>query len=130
MHLISDNIHDGVIAIDENGIINYVNTAAVSLFDYSKEELVGKSVNMLMPMQYSINHDQYLDKYLETGTNNVIGTGRKTIGKRKDGSMFPIYLSISEIKSDDRHIFVGMIQDMSEKQEAQKQNEIALAGKS
>lgn len=118
MHIISDNINDGVIAIDENGVINYANNAAVKLFDYSMGELIGKSVNILMPMQYSLNHDQYLDKYLETGINNVIGTGRKTIGKRKDGSMFPIYLSISDIRSDDKHIFVGVIQDLTEKKQS------------
>lgn len=123
MHVISDNIHDGVIAIDENGIINYANIAAVSLFDYSTDELIGKSVNILMPMQYGFNHDQYLDNYLATGINNVIGRGRETIGRRKDGSMFPVYLSISEIRSDNRHIFVGIIQDISEKQEVPKQKE-------
>lgn len=125
IHIIADNVIDGIIAIDANGIINYANPATEKIFGYSMEELMGKSINMLMPMPYDRGHNQYIKKYLKTGIKNIIGIGRETVGQRKDGSIFPISLAISEIKSDNKSIFVGVIQDITERKEAEKKVEEA-----
>lgn len=125
IHIIADNVIDSIIAIDEKGIINYINPATEKIFGYPIKELLGRSVNMLMPMPYDRDHNQYIQKYLKTGIKNIIGIGRETVGKRKDGSIFPISLAISEIKSDNKSIFVGVIQDITERKEAGKKVEEA-----
>jgi two-component system sensor kinase FixL len=105
---------DGIITIDERGVIESMNPAAARLFGYGPEEVIGKSINMLMPEPDRSRHDSYIHNYRTTGEGKIIGIGREVTGRRKDGSVFPFHLSISEVKLPDRRIFTGFIHDISE----------------
>lgn len=111
---IFDEAVDGIIIINQLGLIEDINAAASTLFDYPKEEVIGKNVHILMPKDYSIHHDEYVNKYVSTRIPKIIGIGREVVGKRKDGSFFPFWLSVSEVKLDDKVLFAGFIHDLSE----------------
>ncbi len=112
---------DGIIMIDDKGIIQDCNPAASRIFGYQSEELVGQNVKMLMPSPYNEEHDGYLDHYHQTGVQNIIGSGgRELIGKRKDGSTFPMDLSIGEMKLDDQTLFSGLVRDITERKQAEE----------
>ena len=113
---------DGIIIIDEKGTINRINQSACSLFSFSKEELLGKNVSQLMPRPHATQHDQYLSKYQETGEKKIIGIGREVDGQRKDGTLFPIKLSVSEFQIEEKTYYTGVIHDLS----AQKGTELKL----
>jgi PAS domain S-box-containing protein len=104
---------DGIIVIDEGGRIQVYSEACVKLFGYRREEVVGNNVKMLMPDPYQSQHDDYLSHYLTTGTKRIIGIGREVQGLRKDGSTFPMYLSVGEGKIQDQRIFVGIVHDIT-----------------
>ncbi len=101
--------------IDETGAILSFNRAAAELFGYSKEEVIGQNVRMLMPEPYRSGHDAYLRDYLETDIAKIIGIVRQVEGQRKDGSIFPMELGVAEVKQDGRRHFVGFIHDLSER---------------
>lgn len=109
---------DSVITIDHQGVIVSSNPATERLFGYQANELIGKGISILMPKPYSNECETYLRKYLETGVSRIIGNGREVIGKRKDGSVFPIDLNVSEI----RHLglFTGILRDISERKSLQR----------
>src|SRR5690348_11052100 len=86
---------DGIITIDERGIIDFVNPAAAKMFGYDPADLIGKNVSMLMPSPHAQEHDRYLETYCRTGQTHIIGVGRELIAKRKDGSTFPMRLAVS-----------------------------------
>ena len=86
---------DPIIMINERGIIESANSATEDVFGYSLEELIGQNVKILMPSPYRENHDRYLINYLTSGKANVIGIGREIVGKRKNGSIFPMELAVS-----------------------------------
>jgi PAS domain S-box-containing protein len=111
---------DGIIVINARGIIEMVNQAAADLFRYPAEEMIGRNVNMIVPSPHHNNHDQYIKRYLQTGERKIIGIGREVEGKRKDGSLFPLRLSISELRIGSDRKFTGIIHDLSEQKEAQK----------
>ena len=111
---------EGIITIDDHGLIESVNHAAEKIFGYRSRELVGKNVSVLMPMPHRAAHDGYLENYQQTGRAKIIGIGREVSGKRKDGSVFPMDLSISEVKLPGRRIFTGFIRDITERKEAEK----------
>lgn len=111
---------DGIIVIDERGIIEQVNESAARLFGYGLDELLGHNISMLMPQPHRGRHDSYIENYLQTGIRKIIGIGREVEGLRKDGSRFPFRLSISEVKLKDRHIFTGIVHDLTEQKEAEK----------
>jgi len=113
---------DGIIIIDQLGIILKVNNAASELFGYQEDELIGRNINMLMPRKYSEKHDGYLQNYHRTGEKKIIGIGREVEGKRKNNTVFPCYLSISEVRLPDTVLYTGIVHDLTE----QKQNEREL----
>ena len=84
---------DAIIIIDQRGAVQRFNQAAQKMFGYSEPEMLGVNVRLLMPEPYRGQHDSYLERYRETGTATIIGTGREVDGQRKDGSMFPMFLS-------------------------------------
>ncbi len=115
IHAIVDTAVDGIISINDRGIIETYNRAAVELFGYSSEEVVGNNVNMLMPEPYAAEHDTYLGNYKRSGKAKIIGIGREVTGKRKDGSLFPMELSVAEVRLGDRRIFAGIVRDMTQR---------------
>ncbi|WP_217913475.1 PAS domain S-box protein [Miltoncostaea marina] len=108
-----DTAADGIITIDERGVIETVNTAAERLFGYTKEELAGRNVSALMPDPDSAAHDGYLERYLRTGEARIIGIGRDVTGLRRDGSAFPMHLSVAEMRLGDERRFTGIVRDIS-----------------
>lgn len=110
---VMDAAVDGIIIIDERGLIETANPAAEKLFGYVSDEMVGRNVSMLMPSPYREEHDGYLENYSRTKDAKVIGVGREVEGKRRDGSLFPLYLAVSEVEFDGRRIFAGFVHDLS-----------------
>jgi len=111
---------DAIITIDEKGTVLSFNQAAIRMFGYSSAEVVGHNVSMLMPSPYRDYHDEYLRRYLRTKQARIIGIGREVIGLKKDGSTMPIDLAVSEVKGPEKHIFVGIIRDISEQKYLEK----------
>ena len=125
---------DGIITIDESGIIESINPAGERLFGWSAAELVGQPVTVLMPEPYHSEHDDYLSHYLETGERRIIGIGREVEGRRKDGSVFPMDLAVSEVRLPGRRLFTGIARDISERRRAdaearQRLDELAHASR-
>lgn len=120
-HTLAKTAHEAIFLIDVNGIIKFVNPSAEALFGYPAKELLGENVKMLMPSPHREKHDSYIANYLETGIKHIIGTGRQLIGQRKDGSQFPMYLSVGEIQLSHAHLFAGLIMDLSTQQTLQRE---------
>jgi two-component system, LuxR family, sensor kinase FixL len=118
-----DTVVDGLITIDQRGVIQSFNKACTILFGYQPEEVVGENVRILMPEPYSSEHDGYITGYLETQVPRLIGVGREVAGRRKDGSTFPMELAIGESPQAGNHAFVGIIRDLTERREAERQRE-------
>ena len=110
---------EAIITIDAAGIIESANPATQKLFGYLDAELIGQNVKMLMPEPYSSEHDGYLHHHLTTSERKIIGIGREVIGLRKDGTEFPIHLSVSTFEVNDARYFAGIIHDMSERKRAE-----------
>lgn len=106
---------EGMILIDERGRVRSANPAAERIFGWSEAELVGQNVRMLMPPPYRDEHDGYLANYMRTGLAQIIGIGREVVGQRKDGSSFPMDLSVSEVRVGDERLFTGFVRDISER---------------
>ncbi len=113
---------DGIITIDSRGTITTVNPAAAKLFGYGQDEFVGRNVHFLMPEPEHSLHDGYLSNYRNTGRRSIIGIGREVTGRRRDGSLFPMHLSVSEFEADGGVQFTGIIHDLS----ARNATEVAL----
>jgi PAS domain S-box-containing protein len=112
---------EGIITIDEHGIIESVNAAAERIFGYKASEIIGKNVSLLMPSPHRELHDSYIANYLRTGHAKIIGIGREVTGRRKKGSFFPMDLSVSEVKLADRRMFTGFIRDITERKQLEKE---------
>ena len=110
---------DGIISIDISGRMVLVNQAAAELFGYEKEEMLGQNINMLMPAYHARQHDGYIGNYMKTGEAKIIGIGRDVVAQRKDGSQFPIRLSISEVEMDNRRLFTGIVHDLTRQKSAE-----------
>jgi len=111
---------DGIITIRKDGSIESVNPAAAKLFQYEVDEFLGQNVKFLMPDPWRHEHDAYLSNYLGTGQRKIIGIGRDVQGQRKDGSVFPMHLSVSEFNVNDEVFFTGIIHDLSERRAAEQ----------
>ena len=116
-----NTVIDGVIVIDDTGTIQSSNPAVSNIFGYTKAELIGKNVKMLMPESYAQDHDLYISSYLETGDGKIIGKGREVEGLRKDGSIFSLELGINEMRIGGKRKFVGTLRDISERKEREAQ---------
>jgi two-component system sensor kinase FixL len=116
---ILDTVSDAMVVIDERGIMHSFSAAAERLFNYRPDEVLGKNVNMLMPSPYRENHDGYINRYLRTGERRIIGIGRVVVGERKDGSTFPMELSVGEMRSGNERFFTGFIRDLTERQQTE-----------
>lgn len=112
---------DGFILIDSRGRILLFNPACERLFGYRADEVFQENVKLLMPQTYSLHHDEYLRNFLRTGERKIIGIGREVVGRRKDGSTFPMDLSVGEAKQDGESIFVGIIHDLTERKLTERQ---------
>lgn len=110
-----DHVVDGIITINEHFRIETWNPAAKKIFGYDSEEVIGKNVDMLMPEPYHSQHDTYVANYLRTGQAKIIGIGREVAGKRKDGSVFPMDLAVSEFKLGTQRFFTGIVRDITER---------------
>lgn len=118
-----DTVVDGLITIDRTGVVQSYNKACVSLFGYQSDEVLGQNIRTLMPEPYHSEHNGYITAYLETGIPKIIGIGREVMGRRKDGSTFPMELAVGESPNGGNHAFVGIIRDLTERREAEKQRE-------
>src|SRR5580692_9489178 len=105
---------DGIMVIDEKGTVLFYNGACQQLFQYSPQEVIGQNVKMLMPAPYRAEHDGYIARYRATHEPHIIGVGREVTGRRKDGSVFPMYLSVGEGKLAGKQVFVGIVHDLTE----------------
>ena len=117
---IIENAIDGIITIDTRGLIEMINPAACLLFGYSSAEVTGKNISLLMPKPHSDRHDQYLARYQKTGDPHIIGIGREVQGLKKNGSVFPFRLALSEVQFSGRVIYTGFIHDLSREKEAEE----------
>ena len=121
LRAVVDTAVDGVILIDARGTVTTFNPACEKLFGYKSAEVVGQNVKMLMPEPYRAEHDGYLRNYKSTGEAKIIGIGREVTGRRKDGSTFPMDLSVGEARQDGESTFVGIIHDLSERKRTEEQ---------
>ena len=116
---ILETVPDAMIVIDDLGMIQLFSSAAERLFGYQARDIVGLNVKTLMPSPYWEHHDGYLQRYARTGEKRIIGSGRVVVGRRCDGSTFPIELAVGEMNSAGRRYYTGFIRDLTERQEAQ-----------
>jgi two-component system sensor kinase FixL len=123
-----DTVPDAMIVIDTRGVIQSFSVTAERLFGYPAREAVGQNVSILMPTPYKTQHDGYLDQYRATGERRVIGQGRLAVGQRRDGSTFPMELSVGEMRSGDRRFFTGFVRDLTERQQTQQRLQELQAG--
>ncbi|MHC5003928.1 MAG: sensor histidine kinase, partial [Planctomycetota bacterium] len=119
---ILDTAADGIISIGDDGIIRAANPAAERIFGYRIDEMVGRNVRMLMPEPDASSHDRYLQDYVTTGKARIIGIGREVEGLRKDGSRFPLELSVGEVRQErDGRVFTGILRDITDRKTAEQE---------
>jgi two-component system sensor kinase FixL len=116
---ILDTIPDAMIVIDEHGVMQFFSSAAERQFGYSEPEAIGQNISSLMPEPDRTRHDGYLARYLKTGERRIIGIGRIVTGMRKDGTTFPMHLTIGEMHSAGKPFFTGFVRDLTEQQQTQ-----------
>ncbi|MFH1288004.1 MAG: PAS domain S-box protein, partial [bacterium] len=121
MRTIINTAADAIITINDKFIVLVFNPAAERLFGYSASEVVGNNVKMLVPEPYKSQHDTFVSNYLRTGIKKIIGIGREVIAQRKEGKIFPIYLSVGEVNLSDQRMFTGIIHDITERKKAEEE---------
>jgi two-component system sensor kinase FixL len=127
LRTLTETAVDGVILIDARGVVLMFNPACEKLFGYSSDAVIGENVKMLMPQPYRHQHDRYIANYRDTRDPKIIGIGREVIGLRKDGSTFPMDLSVGEARQDGESIFVGIIRDLTSRKRTEAELEQARA---
>jgi two-component system CheB/CheR fusion protein len=118
---LAETSREGIVIASTTGVIQFVNPAIEKLFGYTRGELIGATVKRLMPPEQNLAHDGYMKNYLQTGVPKIIGRGRQLTAMRKDGSRFPIYLSIGDINTRHARLFAAVIVDISEQQQLQRE---------
>jgi PAS domain S-box-containing protein len=118
---IVNHVVDGIISIDEQGTVTTFNPAAEKIFGYLASEIVGQNIKLLMPEPYHSQHDGYIANYLRTGQAKIIGIGREVVGRRKDGSTFPMDLAISVFRLGQGRHFTGIVRDITERKLAERE---------
>ncbi len=121
LRAVLDTAVDGIILIDERGVVQTFNLAAQRMFDYPAAEVIGRNVSVLMPSPYGEKHDGYIANYLRTGQAKIIGIGREARGRKKDGTIFPIELAVSESRAGKRRTFTGIVRDLSERKRLERE---------
>lgn len=116
-----DHVVDGIISIDERGTVTTFNAAAERIFGYRAAEIIGLNVNVLMPEPFHGEHDGYIGNYLRTGHAKIIGIGREVVGRRKDGTTFPMDLAISAFRLGEERNFTGIVRDITERKRAEEE---------
>lgn len=119
-HAIVSSAADGIITIDEQGIVESFNTAAERIFGYAANEVIGQNLNVLIPSPDNEQHDEYIARYLRTGKAKIIGSGREVEGRRKDGTLFPMDLLVSEVRLGAQRLFTGILRDITERKRAEE----------
>ncbi|WP_213289032.1 sensor protein FixL [Bradyrhizobium sp. sGM-13] len=119
LQLILETIPDAMIVIDSRGIMQFFSSAAERQFGYVQSEAIGQNVSILMPEPDRSRHDGYMARYVATGERHIIGIGRIVTGQRKDGTTFPMHLSIGEMQSGGMPYFTGFVRDLTEHQQTQ-----------
>ncbi|WP_245661872.1 PAS domain S-box protein [Sphingomonas pruni] len=112
-------VPDAMVVIDERGVIVSFSAAAERLFGFTEAEVAGRNISMLMPNPDHDRHDDYIARYLASGERRIIGIGRVVVGRRRDGSSFPMELSVGEVNADGYRIFTGFIRDLTEQQQSE-----------
>ena len=120
LRAIIDTAVDAIITIDERGLIQSTNPATEKMFGYTSTELIGRNVSTLMPSPYREEHDGYLMRYLQTGEKRIIGIGREVSGRRKDGTVFPVELAVSEMHADGGR-FTGILHDTTRRKKLERE---------
>lgn len=116
-------VGDAIITIDQKGIMQTVNPATERIFGYAKNEMIAQNVKLLMPSQYADHHDQYLDHHVKSGESRLIGRSRELEGQHKDGTSFPIELSVTELREGTQRLFTGVVRDITERKKAREKIE-------
>ncbi len=122
MRAVFESVADAIITIDEYGVMERLNPAAEILFGYTESEAVGRNVSLLMPPTHRDRHDGYLQHYRATGERRIIGIGREVEGQRKDGTVFPMELTVTEMWLGTRRMFTGVVRDISQRKQAEREN--------
>ena len=117
---ILETVPEAMIVIDAAGTMQSFSTAAIRLFGWTSEEAIGRNVNILMPEPYQSEHDRYLGRYLGTGERRIIGRGRIVVGQRKDGSTFPMELTVGEARVGEGRFFTGFVRDLTERRNQER----------
>ena len=125
-HAILENMIDGMISINEQGVVESINPAAQAIFGYAEAEVVGNNVSMLMPEPHRGQHDGYLKRYLETGEARIVGSNREISCLRKDGSVFPMNMALTEQVVDGEKIFTAGLRDITEWKQVEADIRVAL----
>jgi PAS domain S-box-containing protein len=118
---------DGIITINQRGIVESVNPEAERLFGYPRHEVIGQNVRLLMPSPDREHHDEYLARYLRTGVAKIIGIGREVTGRRKDGSAVPLFLSIGEFELNAERFFTGILRDITDRKRWEEHQVLLMA---
>ena len=113
LYTVLNTVEDGIITINEQGIIDSYNPAAKKIFQYEVEEIIGKNINILMEENFKENHDNHINHYIKSGQSKLLGKGRYLTGRKKNGQLVPLEITISDTALDGRHMIIGAVRDIS-----------------